>query len=113
VWDTVRALRASGTTILLTTQYLDEAEQLADRVAILADGRVIADGTISELRALLPPAKVEYVVKQPSLEEVFLAITGGRAGAVVGAAAAAAPVAAVVPAAGLAAASPLREEEIR
>ena len=76
VWRTIRDLARGGTTVLLTTQYLDEAEQLADRIAILHDGRIFANGTLSELKALLPPARVEYVEKQPSLEEIFLAITG-------------------------------------
>jgi ABC-2 type transport system ATP-binding protein len=76
VWKTVRELAGQGTTVLLTTQYLDEAEQLADRIAILHDGRIIADGTLAALKALLPPAKVEYVEKQPSLEDIFLAIVG-------------------------------------
>src|ERR687897_30159 len=62
--------------LLLTTQYLDEAEQLADRIAILQEGRIIANGTLAELKQLLPPAKVEYVEKQPTLEEVFLAVVG-------------------------------------
>ena len=62
--------------MLLTTQYLDEAEQLADRIAILHQGRIIANGTLAELKQLLPPAKVEYVEKQPTLEDVFLAIVG-------------------------------------
>ena len=62
--------------MLLTTQYLEEAEQLADRIAILHEGRIIADGTLAELRQLLPPAEVEYVEKQPTLEEVFLAVVG-------------------------------------
>lgn len=65
--------------MLLTTQYLDEAEQLADRIAILHEGRIIADGTLAELKQLLPAAKVEYVEKQPSLEDVFLAIVGPSA----------------------------------
>ena len=76
VWNAVRELAGQGTTVLLTTQYLDEAEQLADRIAILHEGRIIADGTLADLKRLLPPAKVEYVEKQPSLEDVFLAITG-------------------------------------
>ena len=62
--------------MLLTTQYLEEAEHLADRIAILHEGRIIANGTLAELKQLLPPAKVEYVEKQPTLEEVFLAIVG-------------------------------------
>jgi len=76
VWGMIRALVAEGTTVLLTTQYLDEAEQLADRIAILHQGRIIVNGTLAELKQLLPAAKVEYVEKQPTLEEVFLAIVG-------------------------------------
>jgi ABC-2 type transport system ATP-binding protein len=76
VWNTVRELAGKGTTVLLTTQYLEEAEQLADRIAILHEGRIIVDGTLAELKALLPPAKVEYVEKQPSLEDIFLSIVG-------------------------------------
>jgi ABC-2 type transport system ATP-binding protein len=78
VWDTIRGLAADGTTVLLTTQYLDEAEHLADRIAILREGRVLVDGTLAELRALLPPATIEYVEKQPRLEDVFLTLVGGR-----------------------------------
>jgi ABC-2 type transport system ATP-binding protein len=78
VWNSVKALAGQGTTVLLTTQYLDEAEQLADRIAILHEGRIIADGTLTELKQLFPPAKVEYVEKQPSLEEIFLAIVGDQ-----------------------------------
>jgi ABC-2 type transport system ATP-binding protein len=74
VWQAVKELAHHGTTVLLTTQYLDEAEQLADRVAILHEGRIIADGTLADLKRLLPPAEVEYVEKQPTLEDVFLAI---------------------------------------
>lgn len=76
VWQAVRRLAEGGATVLLTTQYLEEAEQLADRIAILHRGRIIADGTLDELKRLLPPAKVEYVEKQPTLEEVFLAVVG-------------------------------------
>jgi ABC-2 type transport system ATP-binding protein len=79
VWAAVRELAESGTTVLLTTQYLDEAEQLADRIAILHRGRIIVNGTLADLKALLPPAEVEYVEKQPSLEEVFLALVGDDA----------------------------------
>jgi ABC-2 type transport system ATP-binding protein len=76
VWQVVKELAEQGTTVLLTTQYLDEAEQLADRIAILHEGRIIVNGTLTELKQLLPPAKVEYVEKQPTLEDVFLAIVG-------------------------------------
>ncbi len=78
VWKTVKELAANGTTVFLTTQYLDEAEQLADRIAILHEGRIIANGTLAELKKLFPPAKVEYVEKQPSLQEIFLAIIGKK-----------------------------------
>jgi len=76
VWQTVKELAEQGTTVLLSTQYLDEAEQLAGRIAILHGGRIIVNGTLTELKRLLPPAKVEYVEKQPTLEDVFLAIVG-------------------------------------
>lgn len=76
VWQTIKQLANSGTTVLLTTQYLDEAEQLADRIAILHQGTIIQHGTLAELKQLLPPAKVEYIEKQPSLEDVFLALVG-------------------------------------
>ena len=76
VWQAVRQLADGGTTVLLTTQYLDEAEQLADRIAILHGGQIIENGTLAELKQLLPPATVEYVEKQPTLEDVFLALVG-------------------------------------
>jgi ABC-2 type transport system ATP-binding protein len=79
VWQTVKELAGRGTTVLLTTQYLDEAEQLADRIAILHQGRIIVNGTLAELKQLLPPAKVEYVEKQPTLEDVFLSLVGTKA----------------------------------
>jgi ABC-2 type transport system ATP-binding protein len=63
--------------VLLTTQHLEEAEQLADRIAILHEGRILVNGTLAELKRLQPPAKVEYVEKQPTLEDIFLALVGG------------------------------------
>ncbi|MFC0330941.1 ABC transporter ATP-binding protein [Paenibacillus sepulcri] len=78
VWKIVKELAGGGTTVLLTTQYLEEAEQLADRIAILHEGRIIASGTLSELKKLFPSAKVEYVEKQPTLEEIFLSIVGKK-----------------------------------
>jgi len=78
VWKTVKELANHGTTVLLTTQYLEEAEQLADRIAILHEGKIIANGTLADLKKLFPPAKVEYIEKQPSLEEIFLAIIGKK-----------------------------------
>ncbi len=78
VWKAVKLLANSGTTIFLTTQYLEEAELLADRIAILHEGKIIANGTMQELKKLFPPAKVEYVEKQPTLEEIFLSIIGKK-----------------------------------
>ena len=76
VWQAVKRLAEQGTTVLLTTQYLDEAEQLADRIAILHQGRILVNGSLAELKQLLPPATVEYVEKQPTLEDVFLTLVG-------------------------------------
>ena len=76
VWRVVKELAGHGTTVLLTTQYLDEAEHLADRIAILHEGRIIVNGTLGELKQLLPPVKVEYIEKQPTLEDVFFALVG-------------------------------------
>lgn len=84
VWRAVKELAATGTTVLLTTQHLDEAEHLADRIAILHDGRIVVNGTLAELKALLPPATVEYVEKQPTLEEIFLAVVGDETAATTG-----------------------------
>ncbi|CAM3677506.1 ATP-binding cassette domain-containing protein [Cohnella lubricantis] len=77
-WKVVKELADGGTTVFLTTQYLEEAEQLADRIAILHEGRIIANGTLEELKKMFPAAKVEYVEKQPTLEEIFLAIVGNK-----------------------------------
>ncbi|GGH20602.1 ABC transporter ATP-binding protein [Paenibacillus segetis] len=78
VWKIVRELATGGTTVFLTTQHLEEAEQLADQIAILHEGRIITSGTLAELKKLFPSAKVEYVEKQPTLEEIFLAIIGKK-----------------------------------
>jgi ABC-2 type transport system ATP-binding protein len=70
VWDAVRALVADGTTVLLTTQYLDEADQLADRISVLATGgaekgggRVVAEGTPDELRTRIGGDRIDLVVR--------------------------------------------------
>jgi ABC-2 type transport system ATP-binding protein len=78
-WAAIENLRSLGKTILLTTHYLDEAEHLADRVAILQDGRILACGTTGELadRAGLEP---QVAVVQPSLEDVYLQLVGTAAG---------------------------------
>ena len=78
VWKMVKELAANGTTVFLTTQYLDEAEQLADRIAILHEGKIIVNGTLAELKKLYPPTQLEYIEKQPTLEEIFLAIIGKK-----------------------------------
>lgn len=78
VWKTIKELADNGTTVFLTTQYLEEAEQLADQIAILHEGRIIVSGTLEDLKKLFPPSKVEYIEKQPTLEEIFLAIISMR-----------------------------------
>jgi ABC-2 type transport system ATP-binding protein len=65
VWEIVRALTASGTTVLLTTQYLDEADQLADRIAVIDHGRVIAEGTSAELKASVGAGALHVRVDDP------------------------------------------------
>ena len=59
-WDTIRSLRELGKTILLTTHYLDEVEQLADRVAVLREGRIVASGTVLELVGRAPATEIRY-----------------------------------------------------
>jgi ABC-2 type transport system ATP-binding protein len=65
VWEAVRALVAGGTTVLLTTQYLDEADQLASTICLIADGRAVAHGTPDELKAALGGDRVDVVVRRP------------------------------------------------
>lgn len=76
VWNMIAELARGGTTVLLTTQYLEEAERLADRIAILHEGTIIREGTLGELQRLLPAPKRELVEQRPSLEAVFLALIG-------------------------------------
>jgi ABC-2 type transport system ATP-binding protein len=113
-WETIRSLRSLGKTILLTTHYLDEAEQLADRVAVLRDGKIAAVGKPAELTAGTPATEIRYredgrevvlhteeptrvlhelteralaenreleglVVRRPSLEDIYLSLTGEEA----------------------------------
>ncbi|MCS5734065.1 ATP-binding cassette domain-containing protein [Herbiconiux daphne] len=75
MWDVVRALAANGTTILLTTQYLEEADQLADRVAVLDGGTVIATGTADDLKARVTGGRVEIVFTSPA--EAHEAVAAG------------------------------------
>ncbi|SDO50620.1 ABC-2 type transport system ATP-binding protein [Streptomyces sp. cf386] len=63
VWSAVRSLVGGGTTVLLTTQYLEEADQLADRISVVDVGRVIADGTADELKALTGGDRIDIVLR--------------------------------------------------
>ena len=65
IWELVRALVASGTTVLLTTQYLDEADQLADRIAVIDHGKVIAEGTSGELKASIGRGALHVKLRDP------------------------------------------------
>lgn len=75
LWTILRDLVAAGTTVLLTTQYLEEADTLADRVVILRDGRVVASGTPAELKALVGSPRME--LREPTLEDVYLHLYEG------------------------------------
>jgi ABC-2 type transport system ATP-binding protein len=112
-WETLRSLRSLGKTIVLTTHYLDEAERLADRVAVLREGEIVAAGPPAELSATVPATEIRYrengrevvletdrptrvlneltakalaenreleglVVSRPTLEDVYLELTGGE-----------------------------------
>ncbi|WP_243063946.1 ATP-binding cassette domain-containing protein [Humibacter sp. RRB41] len=66
MWDTIRDLVSSGSTILLTTQYLDEADQLADRIAVIDRGRVVAEGTADELKASVGTSALQLRIEDPA-----------------------------------------------
>jgi ABC-2 type transport system ATP-binding protein len=82
VWDLVRRIAAAGTTVLLTTQYLDEADRLAERLAIVDHGRVIAEGTSRDLKASVGSNTLHVRLadpdQQPQAREVVSAVLGGR-----------------------------------
>jgi ABC-2 type transport system ATP-binding protein len=82
VWHHVRSLVRDGTTVLLTTQYLDEADQLAGRIVVIADGRVIASGSPTELKARVGADRLEIVAAGPELlaraAAVLDRVTGAR-----------------------------------
>lgn len=72
MWNMMREIAASGKTIFLTTQYLDEAEQLADDIAILHEGRIIAKGTVEELKKKLPQGMMQLELKNKVAKEEVL-----------------------------------------
>jgi ABC-2 type transport system ATP-binding protein len=76
IWASIKSLVGSGTAVLLTTQYLEEADQLADQIAVIDAGRVVAAGTPDELKAKVGPDRVETITRKPTLDEVFLHLTG-------------------------------------
>jgi ABC-2 type transport system ATP-binding protein len=80
VWEAVRALVAGGTTVLLTTQYLDEADQLADRISVIDHGRVIAEGSPDQLKSKLGGDRIDVVVQRADQLAATAAILGRAAG---------------------------------
>ncbi len=82
VWDEMRRINSRGTTIFLTTQYLEEADQLCDRLAIIDGGRIVRDGTPQQLKAELRERR--GLSSDPTLDEVFLDATGRVRGRVAG-----------------------------
>jgi ABC-2 type transport system ATP-binding protein len=75
MWETIRRLVADGSTVVLTTQYLDEADQLADRIAVIDRGRVVAEGTSNELKASVGTSSLHLTLRDPAHEEAALAAT--------------------------------------
>ncbi|WP_445403004.1 ATP-binding cassette domain-containing protein [Streptomyces sp. LE64] len=79
MWDTVRSLVAGGTTVFLTTQYLEEADQLADRIAVLDGGRIVAEGTADELKGRIPGSHVRLRFSEPAAYERAASAFAGAA----------------------------------
>ena len=82
VWDELRRINERGTTVFLTTQYLEEADQLCDRLAIIDDGRIVREGTPARLKADL--RERQGLASDPTLDDVFLDATGRTRGRAVG-----------------------------
>jgi ABC-2 type transport system ATP-binding protein len=76
VWDAVRDLAADGVTVLLTTQYLEEADQLADRIGVLDGGRLVAEGTADELKRQVPGGHVRLQFAGPAPLEAAARVLG-------------------------------------
>jgi ABC-2 type transport system ATP-binding protein len=81
VWDIVRIIVAQGTTVLLTTQYLDEADQLASRIAVIDRGKVIAEGTPGELKASVGAGSIHVRLRDAAQRDAALALLGRVLGA--------------------------------
>ncbi|QNK55710.1 ATP-binding cassette domain-containing protein [Paenibacillus sp. PAMC21692] len=84
MWDTIRRLVKTGSTVLLTTQYLDEADQLADRVAVIDHGRVVAEGTVNELKASVGTSSLHLNIEDPGnlaqAKRIIEEVLGTKAG---------------------------------
>ena len=76
VWDEVRRINAAGTTVFLTTQYLEEADALCERLAIIDGGKVVSEGTPQQLKDELKARR--GLTEEPTLDDVFLDVTGRR-----------------------------------
>lgn len=79
MWETIKQLAKNGTTVFLTTQYLDEADQLADKIAILHKGKIVAEGTANELKKLLPQGQVELKFQDQMHLDAAVALLQGKA----------------------------------
>ena len=77
MWDDIRNLAAGGVTILLTTQYLDEADELADRIAVLDRGRIVAEGTPDELKRRIPGGHIRLQLVDPQSLRAAAALFDG------------------------------------
>ncbi len=80
MWDTIRRLVAQGSTVLLTTQYLDEADQLCDRIAVIDRGKVIADGTADELKSSVGTSSLQLTLKDRTQSESARSIVATQLG---------------------------------
>jgi ABC-2 type transport system ATP-binding protein len=87
VWDIIRALVSDGTTVLLTTQYLEEADELADRIAVIDHGKVIAEGTSAELKASVGSGTLHVTLKDPTVRARAMALLAEQLGSAATAAA--------------------------